>query len=100
MFKGICDACGRYNPDLISVSGHNIAGLTMCDKLCTKGLDSGWRLYKVSCSEGTNFYAVKGARAMYYDEDLEEWSNSVMNSLEIENLQTLGLATVEMLGVT
>lgn len=52
-------------------------------------------LFKVSTQGMDTIYAVIGMHVMYYDPDFDEWVDSVMNRIELEQLPSFGIATVE-----
>lgn len=55
----------------------------------------GSKLFKVSTQGIDTIYAVIGMHVMYYDPDFEEWVDSVMNRIELEELSSFGVASVE-----
>ena len=57
-------------------------GCTGLFRVSTQGMD-------------TTIYAVIGMHVMYYDPDFDEWVDSVMNSIELEELSSFGVASVE-----
>ena len=55
----------------------------------------GSKLFKVSTQGIDTIYAVIGMHVMYYDPDFDEWVDSVMNRIELEELSSFGVASVE-----
>lgn len=55
----------------------------------------GSKLFKVSTQGMDTIYAVIGMHVMYYDPDFDEWVDSVMNRIELEELSSFGVASVE-----